>query len=313
MKGVIPAAGLGTRMLPATKSQPKEMLPVARKPVIQYIVEELEEAGIRDILIITGKNKRAIDDHFDRDPILLEDLKRRNKYHQVQFLEDLENLNVQIFYARQAVPTGLADAVYKAKEFVCDDEFVVALGDTIIDSSEKPNHLKRLINFHNKVNAISTLSAERIPLEHCNRYGVLSVEEYFSEDIDYSNAKYLVNNLIEKPPIEETPSNLAICGRYVFKSDIFDFIEQTTIGKGGEKQLTDAIKLSLQKGPVAAMELAPNEIRYDTGTFPLYAKAFIAMCLKDEEIGAEIREYLASLQPDKNSTDLPYPLPGISY
>ena len=160
MKGIIPAAGLGTRMLPATKSQPKEMLPVARKPVIQYIVEELEKAGIREILIITGKNKRANDENFDRDPILLEDLRRRNKYHQIQFLEELENLNIEIYYTRQTIPTGLADAVYKAKNFVGDEEFVVALGDTIIDSANNPNHLQRLIDFHKNSGALCTVSTE---------------------------------------------------------------------------------------------------------------------------------------------------------
>lgn len=295
MKGVIPAAGLGTRMLPATKSQPKEMLPVARKPVIQYIVEELEKAGIRDILIITGKNKRAIDDHFDRDPILLEDLRRRNKHHQIRFLEELENLNIKIFYTRQTIPTGLADAVYKAKNFVGDEEFVVALGDTIIDSTHNPNHLQRLVNFHKNTGALCTISAEEIPREHCNRYGILDVTPYSSsKQITFDN-RFVVKDLVEKPAIKDAPSNLAICGRYIFKPTIFEYIEKTTVGLGGEKQLTDAMKCMLEAGPMVALQLEPNEIRYDTGTFPLYAKAFIAMCLQDEEIGPEIKEYLAKL------------------
>lgn len=295
MKGIIPAAGLGTRMLPATKSQPKEMLPVARKPVIQYIVEELEKAGIREILIITGKNKRAIDDHFDRDPILLEDLRRRNKYHQIQFLEELENLNIEIYYTRQTIPTGLADAVYKAKNFVGDKEFVVALGDTIIDSIHNPNHLQRLIDFHKSSGASCTISTEEIPREHCNRYGILDVQPWTSSKQIDSDGRFVVKDLVEKPSIKNAPSNLAICGRYIFKPTIFDYIEKTAVGVGGEKQLTDAMKGMLGSGTMAALQLGPNEIRYDIGTFPLYAKAFIAMCLKDEEIGLEIKDYLAKL------------------
>ncbi len=297
MKGVITAAGLGTRMLPATKSQPKEMLPVAKKPVIQYIVEELEEAGIKDILIITGKNKRAIEDHFDKDPILLSDLKQKNKVEQIRDLEALENLNIHIFYVRQAIPTGLADAVYMAKEFINNEDFVVALGDTIIDSSDKPNHLSRLITFHNEVSALCTLSAERIPMDHCNRYGIMDIEEFIGKDKSKnSSGKYLVNDLIEKPSIEEAPSNLAICGRYVFTPEIFDYIEKVAIGKGGEKQLTDAIRLSRKTGQIAALQLADSERRYDTGSFSLYAKAFVDFCLKDEEIGPELREHLKKIK-----------------
>jgi UTP--glucose-1-phosphate uridylyltransferase len=295
MKGVITAAGLGTRMLPATKSQPKEMLPVAKKPVIQYIVEELVEAGIHDILIITGKTKRAIEDHFDRDPILLQHLKSKNKYDQVKDLEHLDNLNFQIFYVRQAVATGLADAVYLAKEFVNDDDFVVTLGDTIIDSINTPNHLSRLIDYHQEIDALCTLTAERIPMEHCSRYGIMDVKEY-SKPSTKSNDKYIVNDLVEKPPIEEAPSDLAISGRYVFNPAIFDYIDKTPYGKGGERQLTDAIKLSMEGGKIAALQLADDERRYDTGSFALYAKAFVDFCLKDEEIGPELREHIKNLK-----------------
>ncbi|NHJ04487.1 MAG: UTP--glucose-1-phosphate uridylyltransferase [Candidatus Heimdallarchaeota archaeon] len=295
MKGVIPAAGLGTRMLPATKSQPKEMLPVARKPVIQYIVEELEKAGVKDILIITGKNKRAIDDHFDKDPVMLNDLKNRNKFNQVKFLEELENLNIQILYTRQAIPTGLADAVYKAKEFVGKDDFVVALGDTIIDSIKNPIHLQKLINFHKQANALCTISTEQIPIKYCDRYGILDVTPYNSTKNTVENHHYNVKNLIEKPTIDKAPSNLAICGRYVFKPAIFDCIEKIDFGKGGEKQLTDAMIKLLEIGNIVALKLTEKEIRYDTGTFPLYAKAFLAMCLKDEEIGPELIEYIKKL------------------
>ncbi|MHA1655166.1 UTP--glucose-1-phosphate uridylyltransferase [Candidatus Heimdallarchaeota archaeon] len=297
MKGVIPAAGLGTRMLPATKSQPKEMLPVAKKPVIQYIVEEMEAAGIKDILIITGKNKRAIEDHFDRDPILLEDLKKKNKVNQLHDLEALENLNVQIFYVRQAIPTGLADAVYKAKEFVGNDDFVVALGDTIIDSSQSPIHLARLIDFHRKAKAVCALSVEEIPLEHCNRYGILAVSPFLEEQKStQTKGKYLVKDLIEKPSPKEAPSNLAICGRYVFSPVIFDYIKQVKVGKGGEKQLTDAMHLLRKEGRIVALQLAESEKRFDTGSFPLYAKAFVSFCLRDKEIGEELRAFLKNLE-----------------
>ncbi len=272
------------------------MLPVAKKPVIQYIVEDLVDASIKEILIITGKNKRAIDDHFDKDPILLEDLKKRNKVAQICDLEALENLSVQIFYVRQAVTTGLADAVYLAKKFVNGEDFVVTLGDTIIDSQQNPNHLLRLINFHKETQALCTLSAERIPIEHCNRYGIMSIKEY-NGLISSKNhtGKYIVEDLVEKPSIEEAPSNLAICGRYVFKTRIFDYIEKIGFGKGGEKQLTDAIRLSRENNKIVALELQNNEIRFDTGTFPLYAKAFVEFCLKDEEIGPELKAHLKKI------------------
>ncbi|MHA1213306.1 MAG: UTP--glucose-1-phosphate uridylyltransferase [Candidatus Heimdallarchaeota archaeon] len=297
MKGIIPAAGIGTRMLPATKSQPKEMLPVAKKPVIQYIVEELVEAGIKDILIITGKNKRAIDNHFDRDPVLLESLKKKNQHAQIKDLEALENLDVEIFYTRQAIPTGLADAVYKAKKFVNGSDFVVALGDTIIDSLHQPNHLSKLIDFHRTSGALCSLSAERIPFEHCNRYGIMDVMDYISsKSKPTSDGRFVVNDLVEKPSMDESPSDLAICGRYVFNSKIFDFIEKIGYGKGGEKQLTDAIRLSREAGKIVALQLTEKERRYDTGSFPLYAKAFVDFCLKDEEIGPELREHLRTLK-----------------
>ncbi|MBD3189894.1 MAG: NTP transferase domain-containing protein [Candidatus Heimdallarchaeota archaeon] len=296
MKGVIPAAGLGTRMLPATKSQPKEMLPVAKKPVIQYIVEEFAQTGIKEILIITGKNKRAIEDHFDRDPGLLQDLKARNKHGQVSYLEELEQLDINVFYTRQAVPTGLADAVYLAKEFTGDDDFVLALGDTIIDCQQNPIHLQRLINYHKQAQAFCSLSTERIPIEHCSRYGILDILEDEENTNENETGKYLVQDLIEKPSQEEAPSNLAICGRYIFQAKIFDFIEKVKPGKGGEKQLTDAIRLAREQEKIVALELSEQEKRYDTGTFPLYARAFVDFCLKDKDIGPALRAYLEELK-----------------
>ncbi|NHJ46501.1 MAG: hypothetical protein FK733_01815, partial [Asgard group archaeon] len=193
------------------------------------------------------------------------------------------------------VATGLADAVFLAKEFVNEDDFVVALGDTIMDSHTTPNHLSRLIDYHQEVDALCTLSAERIPMEHCSRYGILDVKKY-SNPSNKSTDKFIVNDLVEKPSIKDAPSDLAISGRYVFKPAIFDYIEKTPYGKGGEKQLTDAIKLSKKGGKIAALQLADNERRYDTGSFALYAKAFVDFCLKDEEIGPELREHLKNLK-----------------
>ena len=294
MKGVILAAGLGTRMLPATKSQPKEMLPVAKKPVIQYIVEEFAQTGIKDILIVTGKNKRAIEDHFDRDPALLRELSTKNKVELLHELEALEELDVHIFYTRQAIPTGLADAVNLAKEFCCNDDFVLALGDTMIDCQTNPIHLKRLIDYHQEADALCTLSGERIPMELCSRYGIMDITP-FSPSSETSEGKFWVKNLIEKPSPEKAPSNLAICGRYVFKSAIFDYLSQVEPGKGGEKQLTDGIQLARSGGKIAALELGAGERRYDTGAFSLYAIAFVDYCLKDKEIGPELRKHLSTL------------------
>ncbi|MHA1693914.1 MAG: UTP--glucose-1-phosphate uridylyltransferase [Candidatus Helarchaeota archaeon] len=287
-KAIIPSAGLGTRLLPATFAQPKEMLPVGRKPTIQYVVEELANAGISDILIITGRNKRAIEDHFDIDYTLLENLKQHGKNKLLEQMSFLEKLKVNIFITRQSKPTGLADAVLLGEAFIENEPFAVALGDTIIKSSKKNNnYLKRLCEFHLKKNSYGTIGVEPVSLEQVSKYGII-------EGNQDNEGIYKVLNLIEKPLPSEAPSNLAINGRYVFNPEIFDCIKKTKIGIGNERQLTDSIRilLDLKKNDIWAICMKKGEKRYDIGNPLDYAKAFIELCLDDSEIKDDLIIFL---------------------
>ena len=234
-KAVIPAAGLGTRFLPATKAQPKEMLPVVDKPVIQYVVEEAIASGIKDILIITGKGKRAIEDHFDKGE------------QENEFLDEMMN-HVNLLYTRQREPRGLGDAVYYAKSFVGDEAFALLLGDTIT----VPGCTKELIKKYDEFKT-SIIAVEKVPKEKISSYGIIRGKEV-EGDI------YLVEDLVEKPSPEEAPSNLGILGRYVLTPAIFGAIEGTHPGKGGEIQLTDAVRLTREK--IYAYVYRGEEIRH---------------------------------------------------
>ncbi|MBC8456467.1 MAG: NTP transferase domain-containing protein, partial [Deltaproteobacteria bacterium] len=227
-KAVIPAAGLGTRLLPATKSQPKEMLPVGRKPTIQYVVEELYAAGIKHILIITSGQKRAIEDHFDIDVVLTNRLKRGNK--SLSVLDHVE-LDIQLFYIRQKVLAGLGDAIGLAENFVSDEPFIVALGDSIIKSEHPGSLLKRLMNTHLAHNAGATIAFREVERKNVVKYGIAVPK-------DEPGMEFELRDIIEKPTIKSAPSNLAVAARYVFSSDIFAYIEKTPPGAGGEIQIT---------------------------------------------------------------------------
>ncbi|MHA1270783.1 MAG: UTP--glucose-1-phosphate uridylyltransferase [Candidatus Helarchaeota archaeon] len=288
-KAIIPSAGLGTRLLPATFAQPKEMLPVGRKPTIQYVVEELSNAGITDILIITGRNKRAIEDHFDIDYTLLENLKQHGKTKLLEQMSFLEKLKVNIFITRQSRPTGLADAVLLGESFIENEPFAVALGDTIIKSDKKhTNYLKRLCLFHIQENLLATIGVEDVNIEHVSRYGII-------DGIEKGEGIYKIKNLIEKPSPDNAPSTLAINGRYVFSPEIFNCIKNTPIGYGNEKQLTDSIKILLDKGEVWALCMNSGEKRYDIGNPLDYAKAYIELCLDDPEIENELKDFIKKL------------------
>ncbi|NVM05191.1 MAG: UTP--glucose-1-phosphate uridylyltransferase [Candidatus Helarchaeota archaeon] len=287
-KCVIPAAGFGTRLLPATKSQPKEMIPVGRKPVIQFVAEEAARAGIKEILIITGAKKRSIEDHFDTDTELNTFLKNKGKEEYIKEINLYDKLGVQFFFTRQAKPVGLANAIGLAEKFVNEENFVVSLGDTIIKSKnyDEKNFLKNMIDLHTKTNASSIIAVEKVPMEQVSRYGVIKAE-IIQEGV------YKILELIEKPPIEKAPSNLAIAGRYTFSPEIFDAIKATPVGIGGEFQLTDSISILLKKNKeILAIELAENFIRYDIGNFFAYATAFVDICLADEEIGEQFLKFL---------------------
>jgi len=230
MKAVIPAAGLGTRFLPATKAQPKEMLPVYDKPTIQYVIEEAVESGVDDILIITGKGKRSIEDHFDRSFELEYILQEKGKF---EFLEEVKTISdlADIHFIRQKKQKGLGDAIHWAKKHVGNEPFVVMLGDTITKGTVPCT--KQLIDIYVKYGK-SAIAVEEVPNEKVERYGIIDGDEI-------EKGVYKINRLVEKPPLAEAPSNLAIMGRYVLTPDIFDHIENTEPGVGGEIQLTDAL------------------------------------------------------------------------
>ncbi|MCQ2971780.1 MAG: UTP--glucose-1-phosphate uridylyltransferase GalU [archaeon] len=230
MKAVIPAAGFGTRFLPATKAQPKEMLPVFDKPTIQYVIEEAVASGIDDILIVTGKNKRSIEDHFDKSFELEYTLETTGKDSYLKTVRDITDL-ADICYVRQKDQKGLGDAIYCAKKHVGDEPFAVMLGDSITKGPSPCT--KQLIDIYNKYEA-SAISLEAVPENKVERYGII-------DGIEVESNVYKINNLVEKPSVAEAPSNLAIMGRYVLTPDIFDKIKDTKPGVGGEIQLTDAL------------------------------------------------------------------------
>jgi UTP--glucose-1-phosphate uridylyltransferase len=290
-KAVIPAAGLGTRLLPATKSQPKEMLPVGRKPCIQYVVEELQMAGITDVLIITGATKRAIEDHFDENVLLRSELLAGNKTSQLEELSALDAINLRICYVRQRLPTGMADAVALARGFVGDEPFVLALGDTIIASDAGAPMLLRLVQRHLEESPRATIAAKRVSGADISRYGVLDVEEIGS-------MLYEIKGIVEKPSRpEDAPSNLTISARYVIEPEIFDAIDSTPPA-GGMTLFTDCLMTLAQGGRVLALENRRGDTVYDIGSPELYAKAFVSFALEDPGMASALREYLAKLSSE---------------
>ncbi len=274
-KAVIPAAGFGTRMLPITKAQPKEMVPVFDKPVIQYVVEEAYEAGIDDIIIITGRHKRAIEDHFDRFPELENTIKNSEKEKDLKTLNEVLE-SVTIHYVRQKEPRGLGDAVYHARKHIGSEPFIVLLGDVITC----PNCSKELISQYRKGESI--ISVEKVPKELVSRYGIVALD-----------SDGFIKDMVEKPPLDKAPSNLAILGRYLLQPEIFDYIKQTPPGKGKEIQLTDALKLMLADGHRVRAHLFSGKV-YDIGNKLSWLKATIEFALKSE-IAEEVKNHIKSL------------------
>lgn len=285
-KAVIPAAGLGTRFLPATKAQPKEMLPVVDKPAIQYIVVEAVESGIEDIIIVTGRGKRAIEDHFDKAPELEKVLEGKYDFEKLKEIREIENM-VDIHYIRQPEAKGLGHAIYCARKFIGDEPFAVLLGDDIV-VAEKPC-LRQLLDVYEKYGG-SILGVQPVPREEVSRYGI--VDPIIDELIKPEDFKKVVKvkDLVEKPAIEEAPSNLAILGRYIIQPEVFYFLEKQTPGVGGEIQLTDALR---QLDLVYAYSF--EGIRYDIGTKLGYLKATVEMALRREDLKDEFKEYLIEL------------------
>lgn len=281
-KAIIPAAGLGTRFLPATKAQPKEMLPIVDKPTIQYIVEEAVASGIEEILIITGRNKRAIEDHFDKSVELEDELKNSNKEELLEVVQGISNM-VDIYYMRQKEPRGLGHAISRAKTFVGDDPFAVMLGDDVVDS-KKPC-LKQLMECYDRYKT-TVLGVQPVSQKEVSKYGIVN-------GIEIEENVYKVNNMVEKPKPEETTSNIAILGRYIITPKIFEILEETKPGRGGEIQLTDALK-GLSKHESVYAYCFEGE-RYDVGDKFGFLKANIEYALKRDGLKDELIAYLSSI------------------
>ena len=276
-----PAAGLGTRYLPATKAQPKEMLPIVDTPAIQYIVKEALDSGIEEILIITGRSKRAIEDHFDSSVELEELLQKQGKNKQLAMVKDLAD--IKIHFIRQKSPRGLGDAVLCAKAFIGDEPFAVLLGDDIVYNPEKPC-LQQLMDCYEQHPGI-ILGAQFVPNEKVSSYGIVSGEPL-------ADNLYRVHGLVEKPSADKAPSNLAVLCLYILTPDIFDILENTKPGVGNEVQLTDALAAS----KTDTYALAYEGVRYDTGDKLGYLKATVEYALRNEELGAAFKEYLKGLK-----------------
>ncbi|MFZ7119659.1 MAG: UTP--glucose-1-phosphate uridylyltransferase GalU [Eubacteriaceae bacterium] len=282
-KAVIPAAGLGTRFLPATKAMPKEMLPVVDKPTIQYIIEEAIDSGIEEILIITGRSKRAIEDHFDKSVELELELKEKGKKELLELVQEISRM-VNINYVRQKEPKGLGHAVLCAKTFVGNEPFAVLLGDDIVYNEGKPA-LKQLIDVYNEEKG-SILGVQTINREDVCKYGIVSGSKV-------SSRLYNVDDLVEKPSIEEAPSNVAILGRYIINPEIFQILEHTGKGSGGEIQLTDALKKLAKKEKMYAYDFEGK--RYDVGNKLGFLQATVEYALRMEGINSQFINYLKSL------------------
>lgn len=285
---VVPVAGLGTRLLPATKSQPKEMLPVGRKPVVQYVVEEMTRVGIERLLFITGPSKTSIENHFDLNNELIQMLRESGK-------EDLlsefafERAPIQYFYTRQRQLLGLGHAVLCAEPFVGNQPFVVALGDSIIGMNAQSDIVSRMIAAFIERQADAVIAFEQVPLADIHNYGVAQPKGACGEVFE-------LEDVIEKPSSAEAPSDLAIAARYVFAPRIFSALHRTHPGKGGEIQLTDAIRFVIKEGGRAfGICLHNDERRYDIGNFDTYFRAFVEFALADPKHGASLRQYVEQL------------------
>lgn len=281
-------AGHGTRLLPATKSQPKEMLPVARKPIVQYVVEELVGNGIGELLFVTGRSKSSIENHFDSDPYLLQTLNSSNKQELLKELE-FENLGAHLFYTRQHSQKGLGDAVLCGENFAGEQPFVVALGDSILGLHAQSRCVARMVELFEARKASCVIAVEEVPREQTRHYGII-------EALQQEGSSYRVRNLVEKPEPEKAPSNLAIAGRYVFSPVIFDMIRDVKPDRHGEVQLTDAIQRLCDEGRrVLAYKLPPNEKRYDIGNFPSYFETFVEFALADPVYGPGFRKAIMKI------------------
>jgi len=282
-KAVFPAAGLGTRFLPATKAMPKEMLPLVDKPLIQYVVEEAVSSGIEEVVLVTGRGKRAIEDHFDVAFELEEELKAKGKHKILNEVQRIAEL-VTFCYIRQKKALGLGHAVLTAKRVVGNDPFAVLLGDDIIDAATPV--LRQMMNVYQRYPG-TILAIQKVPRSQTSQYGIIDARKI-------EDGVYLVKDLVEKPAPEDAPSNLAIIGRYILTPEIFTALEHTKPGKGGEIQLTDGLRVLMEKQPIYAFEFEGT--RYDAGDKLGFLKATVEFGLKNKEFGSDFRTYLQKLK-----------------
>lgn len=282
-KAVIPAAGLGTRFLPATKAMPKEMLPIVDKPTIQYIVEEAIASGIEEILIITGKSKRAIEDHFDRSVELEIELEKKHNTELLELVRGISDM-VDIHYIRQKNPSGLGHAIYCARTFVGDEPFAVLLGDDVVHNPDNPC-LKQMMETY-ETYGTSILGVQEVPEQDVCKYGIVDGERI-------ADRLYTVNGLVEKPALSEAPSNVAILGRYIINPGIFDILKDTKPGKGGEVQLTDALLELAKKEKMYAYNFEGK--RYDVGNKQGFLEATVETALRRDDLKDEFLEYLVGI------------------
>ena len=281
-KAVIPAAGLGTRFLPATKATPKEMLPIVDKPTIQYIIEEALASGLEDILIITGRSKRAIEDHFDRSIELELNLEVGGKLKELDMVRQISE--IRIHYIRQKEPKGLGHAILCAKQFIGDEPFAVLLGDDVVDS-EKPA-LKQLIDVYDRTGA-SVLGVQEVPQEKVSSYGIVA-----SQPTEEART-FTVTDMVEKPAVADAPSRLAVLGRYIINPEIFEILEHTAPGRGNEIQLTDALKELAKTQPMYAYNFEGR--RYDVGDKQGFLEATVEMALKRPDLREKFLGYLQGI------------------
>ena len=283
-KAVIPAAGLGTRFLPATKAMPKEMLPVVDKPAIQYVVQEAVSAGLTDVLMITGRNKRALEDHFDRVPVIEQLLEAKGDVERLAAIQHATDLG-EIHYVRQGDPKGLGHAVLRAKTHVGNEPFAVLLGDDLID--ERDELLNTMIEVQERTGG-SVIALIEVPQNKISAYGCADMEAIEGEDY------VRVRHLVEKPAVEDAPSNLAVIGRYVLHPAVFEVLENTPPGRGDEIQLTDALQTlaSMEGEGGGVYGVVFRGRRYDTGDKLSYLKAVVILACENDELGPDLREWL---------------------
>lgn len=284
----MPVAGHGTRLLPATKSQPKEMLPVARKPIVQYVAEELAHNGIENMLFVTGRSKTSIENHFDSDPELMRLLTQGKKDDLLGELK-FEELATQILYTRQRVQKGLGDAILCGESFAGESPFIVALGDSILGMHGSSTCVTRMSELFTSMRASCIIAVEEVPAEDTKHYGIIDPGEGDGDCVR-------IKNLVEKPDPAKAPSRWAVAGRYAFSPIIFDMIRRVQPDKRGEIQLTDAIQLLCEEGKrVLALKLPPKDKRYDIGNFPSYFETFVEFALADPLYGPDLRRRLQEL------------------